>query len=337
MQGTSPRIRSLLRQAKRTTEAGKRAAAHQLYTDILSEAPETVEAWLGLARVAPDEEAREAAYRQVLELDPDNATALAQLEQVDGAATRTKRAATEAEAELAGSTQDLLQETGRWLEEATRRLTSDGDVLERARKPAPVREEARKQPQPSSGPQPLPAPVLPPVPEPQESDEVLYCYRHPNRETGLRCYSCNRPICISCAQHTPVGYRCPQCIRQAQDVFFSANAIDYVLAGIVALILGLIAGFIAPRLGFFVIFIGPAAGTLIGRLAFRAARRRHGRYLAHTVGAMVALGGFIPAGLPILLTVLLAPASIASFGLMALLWPAIYVFMATGAAYYQVR
>jgi membrane associated rhomboid family serine protease len=38
---------------------------------------------------------------------------------------------------------------------------------------------------------------------------VAYCYRHPNRETGLSCTECERPICTECMTMTPVGPRCP--------------------------------------------------------------------------------------------------------------------------------
>ena len=40
------------------------------------------------------------------------------------------------------------------------------------------------------------------------------CYRHPNRETGVRCSNCERPICPDCMTSTPVGMRCPECARQ---------------------------------------------------------------------------------------------------------------------------
>jgi membrane associated rhomboid family serine protease len=40
------------------------------------------------------------------------------------------------------------------------------------------------------------------------------CYRHPNRETGVRCSNCDRPICPDCMTTTPVGMRCPECARQ---------------------------------------------------------------------------------------------------------------------------
>jgi membrane associated rhomboid family serine protease len=39
--------------------------------------------------------------------------------------------------------------------------------------------------------------------------EARYCYRHPDRETGLSCSDCGRPICADCATFAPVGIRCP--------------------------------------------------------------------------------------------------------------------------------
>lgn len=39
--------------------------------------------------------------------------------------------------------------------------------------------------------------------------ETKYCYRHPDRETGLSCAECGRPVCADCANFGPVGIRCP--------------------------------------------------------------------------------------------------------------------------------
>jgi membrane associated rhomboid family serine protease len=44
------------------------------------------------------------------------------------------------------------------------------------------------------------------------------CYRHPNRETGVSCSNCGRPICPECMTSTPVGMRCPDCARQKTKV-----------------------------------------------------------------------------------------------------------------------
>jgi membrane associated rhomboid family serine protease len=47
---------------------------------------------------------------------------------------------------------------------------------------------------------------------------VEACYRHPNRETGVHCSNCGRPICPDCMTSTPVGMRCPECARQRTRV-----------------------------------------------------------------------------------------------------------------------
>jgi len=44
------------------------------------------------------------------------------------------------------------------------------------------------------------------------------CYRHPNRETGVSCSNCGRPICPDCMTPTPVGMRCPECSAQKTQV-----------------------------------------------------------------------------------------------------------------------
>ncbi len=47
---------------------------------------------------------------------------------------------------------------------------------------------------------------------------MAVCYRHTNRETGVSCSSCGRPICPDCMTPTPVGMRCPECSRERTKV-----------------------------------------------------------------------------------------------------------------------
>jgi membrane associated rhomboid family serine protease len=44
----------------------------------------------------------------------------------------------------------------------------------------------------------------------------MYCYRHPDRETGVTCSDCGRPICPDCMVFAPVGIRCPDHSGQPQ-------------------------------------------------------------------------------------------------------------------------
>src|SRR5689334_19583511 len=45
---------------------------------------------------------------------------------------------------------------------------------------------------------------------------VPVCYRHPSRETYVRCTRCNRPICPDCMTAASVGHQCPECVAQGR-------------------------------------------------------------------------------------------------------------------------
>ena len=62
------------------------------------------------------------------------------------------------------------------------------------------------------------------------------CYRHSDRETGVSCSNCGRPICPDCMTPTSVGMRCPECTKQTTKTVrpFARQdpALTYVFMGI---------------------------------------------------------------------------------------------------------
>jgi membrane associated rhomboid family serine protease len=124
---------------------------------------------------------------------------------------------------------------------------------------------------------------------------VETCYRHPNRETGVRCSNCERPICPDCMTTTPVGMRCPECASQRTRVrglpaSTDQPVITYILIGIcVAAFVGELAG------GASTTGSGFGSSKLFEQGALRASDVANGDYWR------VITAGFLHAGFPHLL------------------------------------
>jgi MFS family permease len=177
-----------------------------------------------------------------------------------------------------------------------------------------------------------------------EEFNTLYCYVHPNRETGLRCKICERPICASCAVRTPTGYSCKECVRSHQKKFDTAVWYDYIVGFIMAAILSAVAAFIVTLIsGFFfgliVLAVAPAAGTIIARILLAVLQRRRSRALFITISAGVVVGA-IPAIISQLTSIILfmnfyGAEGFSIWSLLPVIWIIIYLFITVPVVYTQ--
>jgi DNA-directed RNA polymerase subunit RPC12/RpoP len=163
-----------------------------------------------------------------------------------------------------------------------------------------------------------------------DTAQALYCANHPNVETYLRCSRCGKPICIRCAQKTPTGYRCPDCLRSQQRVFTTSRWYDYPVAMVIAFVLSFLGSRIVPFLGFFILFLAPPAGVLIAAVIRVAVGKRRGIGLFRAAAGAAAAGSLL---IPVagLVVTLLSGGRMGS--LLSLLWYGVYAFFVTSSVY----
>lgn len=168
-----------------------------------------------------------------------------------------------------------------------------------------------------------------PTPGAAAADAVMYCANHPDTETLLRCNKCNKPICLKCAVQTPVGYRCKECVREQQDVYYNGTTSDNLIAlGVAFLVVAIATPFIGFFLGvtgwfsWLIAFLaGGAAGSALAQIIRQAVKRRRTREMR-----WFALGG-------ILLGVVVGSFAAAMIiSIFPLFMPAVWIFAALAIA-----
>ncbi|WP_242882837.1 rhomboid family intramembrane serine protease [Actinomadura litoris] len=61
--------------------------------------------------------------------------------------------------------------------------------------------------------------------EPKPETSVPTCYRHPGRETYVRCTRCDRYICPECMRDAAVGHQCVECVADGNRGVRRARAV----------------------------------------------------------------------------------------------------------------
>lgn len=162
--------------------------------------------------------------------------------------------------------------------------------------------------------------------------DVLHCHWHPDRETGLRCARCNKPICPDCARKHPVGWRCKECAKELRSPLYKVSPKQYVMGFAVGLVVALGAAalmYVLGRFWFIPFFVAAPAGGVVADLTSRGTGGKRGRGVQLVAGIAVVVGATVvfwatnygPLGM--------LPGS--GFGLL------IFVLLGAGAAFYRLR
>ena len=137
------------------------------------------------------------------------------------------------------------------------------------------------------------------VPDTQVNEPCEYGYRA-SGPTTLKCARCVRPLMVKDAKQTPVGYVCPNYVKGRIAASYNAGPQHYIVAGVIALVLGVVAGFglgFVSRVGFFgfilMTFVGPAAGGIIAeaiRVPLKNMGKARGQYIWLVAAICVGVG-----------------------------------------------
>lgn len=132
--------------------------------------------------------------------------------------------------------------------------------------------------------------------------QPLHCYRHPERETWVRCGRCDQPICMKCAMEGPVGLRCKTCGKPSRDALASMRVSQIVIAAVLALGGGAIVGYAGTAIGYFGLVVAFFGGGIIAEVIDRAIGIKRGpRIIAIAVPGIV-VGGLVGVSLSVLST-----------------------------------
>lgn len=129
-----------------------------------------------------------------------------------------------------------------------------------------------------------------------DDGEVMHCTWHPDRETGLRCTRCGRPMCPECARPHPVGWRCKECAKELRSPLYKVTPAQYAGAVIVGTLVStaIAAGlYLIGGMWFIVIFIAAGAGGVVAEAVSIGGGRKRGKGMQIAAAVAVVIGALI--------------------------------------------
>ncbi len=120
----------------------------------------------------------------------------------------------------------------------------------------------------------------------------MYCPKHPNEETYLRCARCDTPICAKCRVSTPVGFRCYDCANVQSVPTYALDTSVYVRAAAFGLVVGGAAGVLMGLFPGFEFWTALLMGIAVPEAVAAGANQKRGPGL-QMVAIGVVLFGFI--------------------------------------------
>lgn len=235
------------------------------------------------AALAGDTFTARARFRQATELDPNNTEAWV------GLSSAVPVLAEKREYLRKALVIDPGHSEARASLEYVEKLIADGLQLA----PSQRRRERRE----SGDASPL---LSAPEPETPAAVEVEFCYIHPDRETGLHCVQCGRPVCGECARPAAVGQLCPECRKARRPSNYQVEPQHMVVAGGIAVGMAIAITVVAtlilmfvPFLGLFLAFFAAFGMSELTVRAIERATRKRGRSMQ-----VAALAGVVAGMLP---------------------------------------
>jgi hypothetical protein len=150
--------------------------------------------------------------------------------------------------------------------------------------------------------------------EPTTHDGRMVCYRHPDRETWVRCGRCDRPICTGCAMQGPVGMRCKQCGKPVRDALASMTGRQMLTTVGLAVGGAALVGYLGLQFGFFMLIAGFFVGGLIVQASDHLNGMKRGPRMLALVSIGIVLGAVVGGALGLLVYVQEIQATIVAGG-----------------------